>query len=232
MPGGANPLELAPGLWSWSTRHPEWHPGEFGAEVVSFAARGDEALLLIDPLLPADDPGLVLALLDAEAAEAARIAILITITYHVRSAERLWRRYGTDRPVSIHSHPAGAKRLGPEAVEAFEAMVPGERLPGEAMPHAIGRPRRYEHPLHLPAHDAIVFGDAVAGVGGELRVWATRPLDDKVLRFYRERFNPTLEPLVEIGAERMLMTHGPSVLSGGSEALRRALEAPPWYHRG
>ena len=50
------PAELAPGLWSWACRHPEWSPGEFGAEVVSFAARGtDDTLLLIDPLLPSGE---------------------------------------------------------------------------------------------------------------------------------------------------------------------------------
>ena len=31
--------KLADGLWYWTARHPEWHPGEFGAEVASFALR-------------------------------------------------------------------------------------------------------------------------------------------------------------------------------------------------
>jgi hypothetical protein len=228
---GIAPTELAEGLWSWPARHPEWHPGEFGAEVVSFAARADgETLLLIDPLLPAEDPGEVLELLDAEAERADRIAILITITYHVRSTEPLWQRYRSDREVSIHSHPAAVKRLT-DSADAFEPISPGERLPGAAMPYAIGRPRRYEFPLHLPSHDAVVFGDAVVGVDGGLRVWAQRKIDEKVVSFHRERFNPTLEPLVEIGAERMLMTHGASLLSNGSAALRAAIDAPPWYHR-
>ena len=30
-------LEIAPGLWRWTARHAEWHPGEWGAEVASFA---------------------------------------------------------------------------------------------------------------------------------------------------------------------------------------------------
>lgn len=228
---GSAPTELAEGLWSWPARHPEWHPGNFGAEVLSFAARaGGEALLLIDPLLPAEEPEQVLALLDAEAERIERIAILITITYHVRSAEPLWQRYRSGREVSIHSHPAAVKRLT-ESAGAFVPMTPGERLPGGAMPHPIGRPRRYEFPLHLPDHDALVFGDAVVGVDGGLRVWAQRKIDEKVVRFHRERFNPTLEPLVELGAGRMLMTHGASVLSDGSAALRAAIDAPPWYHR-
>lgn len=224
------PAELADGLWSWAARHPEWHPGEFGAEVVSFAARAGDTLLLIDPLLP-DEGAAVLALLDREAEAAASVAILITITYHVRSSEQLWERYAGERAVSIHGHPAASKRLD-RAAGAFEPITPGERLPGEALPFAIGRPRRYEHPLQLPSHDAVVFGDAVVGVDGGLRVWATKPVDEQVRRFYRERFNPTLEPLIETGARRMLMTHGSSLLDDGADALREAVEAPPWYHRG
>ena len=44
--------ELTEGLWRWTARHPEWHPGEFGAEVASFAAQAGDDTLLIDPLLP------------------------------------------------------------------------------------------------------------------------------------------------------------------------------------
>jgi hypothetical protein len=222
------PVELGDGLWSWSARHPQWHPGEFGAEVVSFAARAPEALLLIDPLLPGD-PSAALELLDAEVAAAGWVAILITIPYHARSAEPLWERYQADQEVSIHGHPATLKRLDASA-PAFRPIEPGRRLPGGATPYAIGRPRRYEYPLHLPGHDALVFGDAVVGVDDRLRVWSNRRIDGDVLRFYRERFNPTLEPLVAIGAERMLMTHGRSVLERGTDALRESLAAPPWYH--
>jgi len=223
------PIAIGDGLWRWSSRHPEWHPGEFGAEVVCFAARTPDALLLLDPLLP-EDPSAVLTLLDAEAAAAGSVAILITIPYHVRSAEPLWERYRADHQVSLHGHPAVLKRLSASAAD-FHPIEPGRALPGGAIPHAIGRPRRYEYPLHIPSHDALLFGDAVVGVGDRLRVWSNRRIDEDVLRFYRERFNPTLEPLVAIGAERMLMTHGSSVLERGTEALREALAAPPWYHR-
>ena len=32
---------LTDGLWRWTARHPEWHPGEFGAEVACFAAAAE-----------------------------------------------------------------------------------------------------------------------------------------------------------------------------------------------
>ncbi len=82
--------ELADGLWRWTARHPDWHPADWGSEVASFALAAGEATLLIDPLLP-DDGGAVLERLDALAPRP--VAILITIPYHTRSAEPLWRRY-------------------------------------------------------------------------------------------------------------------------------------------
>ena len=219
--------KLTDGLWRWTARHPEWHPGEFGAEVACFAAEADGTTLLIDPLLPAD-PGPVLETIDA--ARGNRLAILITIPYHVRDAEELWKRYHGDAETTIHGHRACAKRLSDRS--GFEEVEPGAPLPGGVTAYTIGKPRRYELPLHLPSHDALVFGDAVAEWKGRLRVWATDRVDAKVERFYRDRFNPTLEPLLELGAENVLVTHGEPVMGGGTEALRKALAAKPWYHHG
>lgn len=231
----AQPRELAPGLWSWACPHPEWRAGEFGAEVNSFAARSSEVLLLIDPLVPEvpDDAG-VLELIDAEARRAARVAIAITITYHVRSADLLWGRLGPEgagMEVTIHGHPAVARRLE-ASEEGFVPLEPGTPIPGGAVGHSIGKRKRYETPLELPSHEAVVFGDSVVGVEGGLRVWSAKPIDEKVLAFYRERFNPTLEPLAALEPRRVLVTHGPSVLEHGAAALREALAAAPWYHHG
>jgi hypothetical protein len=219
--------QLTDGLWRWTARHPEWHPGEFGAEVACFAALAGDTTLLIDPLLP-EDPSSVLAVIDD--AVAAQLAILITVPYHVRSSEELWKRYRTDAETTIHGHPAAAKRLQDRS--AFRAIEPGAPLPAGATAHTIGKPRRHEMPLHLPSHDALVFGDAVAESGGRLVVWASERIDAKVERFYRERFNPTLEPLLELDFDNVFVTHGQPVLGGGKRALRDALEAGPWYHRG
>ena len=218
---------LTKDLWRWTARHPEWHPGDFGAEVACFAARAGDDLLLIDPLLP-PEPEAVLERLDAAAGD--RVAILITIPYHVRSGEELWRRYRKQAETTIHGHPACAKRLRDRS--GFRALEAGRALPGGVSPQTIGKPRRYETPLHLPSHRALVFGDAVAETGGRLVVWSGDRVDAKVERFYRERFNPTLEPLLELDFERVLVTHGQPVLENGKAALRRALKAKPWCHRG
>ena len=219
--------QLTEGLWRWTARHPEWHPGEFGAEVACFAAQAGDTTLLIDPLLP-PEPERVLETIDATLTD--RLAILITIPYHVRSSEELWRRYKNHAETTIHGHRAAAKRL--KNTPAFREIEPGVPLPGGVTAHVIGKPRRHETPLHLPSHDALVFGDAVAETEGRLVVWAPDRVDAKVERFYRDKFNPTLQPLLELSFNAVLPTHGQPVLTDGRGALKKALKAKPWYHRG
>jgi hypothetical protein len=221
------PEQLAEGLWRWTARHPEWHPGEFGSEVASFAIQAGDDTILIDPLLP-PEPEAVLQLIDEQLD--GRLSMLITIPYHVRSSEEIRKHFRQHAEITIWGHPACRKRLQDQA--GFRECGPGDELPAGVSAHAIGKPRRHEAPLLIPTHQALVFGDAVAQVDGELRVWSDRRVDDGVARFYRERFNPTLEPLLELDFDSVLVTHGQPVLGGGKRALRRALDAKPWYHRG
>jgi hypothetical protein len=216
------PAEIDAGIWRWTARHPEWHPGEFGAEVGCFALDDEAGTLLVDPLLPGGAA-------DAETIDAldglvrGEVAILVSMPYHTRSAEPLADRYGA----TIHGHPAVRKRLS--GSERFRPVDPeSDGLPGGARFFPIGRPRRFEMPIWLPSHDALVFGDAVVEVAGKLRVWALRKLDDRERAFIRERFNPTLQPLVELGASRVLVTHGEPVLSDGAAELARALRREPF----
>jgi hypothetical protein len=222
----STPERLADGLWRWTARHPEWHPGDFGSEVASFAVAANGDLLLIDPLLP-PEPLAVLDLIDGLLGK--RLAILISIPYHVRSSEELWRRYRDQTDCTIWGHVACAKRLGDRA--GFREIELGVPLPTGVSAHAIGRPRRQETPLYLPSQQALAFGDAVAEVDSKLRVWSTGKVDDRRARWYRERFNPTLEPLLELEFDRVLVTHGRPVMADGRAELRAALAARPWYHR-
>jgi len=223
----AKPEKLAKGLWRWTERHPEWHPGEFGREVACFAVQAGQDTLLIDPLLPEDD-GAVLALVDDILVD--RLTVLVTVPYHVRSSEAIWRRYREQAETTIRGHAAAAKRLDDRS--GFREVDAAAELPGGVTAHPIGKPRRHETPLHLPSHGALVFGDAVAEVDGRLRVWSDRKLDDKVERFYRGRFNPTLKPLLDLDFERVLVTHGQPVMKDGRRALRSALRSKPWYRSG
>ena len=220
------PEQLADGLWRWTARHPEWHPGEFGSEVASFALSAGSDTLLIDPLLPPEPDGV----LDLIAAQLGRqLEILITIPYHVRSSEQIRDRFRADVEIAIWGHPACRKRLADPG--GFRAFDPGDPLPAGVTAHRIGKPRRFETPLHFPSHRALAFGDAVVELDGALRVWSERSVDEEVTRFYRERFNPTLEPLLELDVERVLVTHGQPVLEDGRGELESALRGAPWYHR-
>ncbi|HEV7496150.1 hypothetical protein [Baekduia sp.] len=220
-------VELAPGLWRWTTRHPDWHPADaFGTEVASFALVAGDELLLVDPLLPDGDGAEgVLTRLDTLAATAKSTHILITIGYHVRSAEPLCDRYAAH----IHGPKTVASRL--TDTKAFTIIEPGVPGPAGTIAYAIGSPRRTELPLWLPSHAAIAFGDAlVTTPEGKLRMWAQKPRDAQQIAFYRSRFSPTLDPLRDLPAERILTTHGPPILSNGAATLASALNTDPWFH--
>ena len=223
-------IEIAPGLHHWSTRHPGWHPGEFGAEVGSYAALAGADLLLVDPLLPESDPEPKLAL---EGWLKERVAILITIGYHARSAAVLHERWHRELPVTIHGPPQVLRRLAGDAAAAFRELAPDHEGPAGVRAFRIGRPVRGERPLWLPSHAALAFGDAlVATPGGELRMWTQEPVTDKSGAFYRDRFAPTLTPLLGLPVERVAVTHGEPVLEEARPALQRAIDTPPWYHHG
>jgi hypothetical protein len=216
--------EIAPGIWRWTATHPEWQPDvEWAREVASFAFAVDETLVLVDPLVPDD----VWPRLDELAAARASVAALITIPYHARSSEEVLVRYGAK--ASVWGHPAAARRMRDGS--PLRPIEPGAPLPGSAEAFAIGSPRRQEMPLWFPSHRALAFGDTVVGVDGALRVWDW--VDDSAKRkaWYRNRFIPTLEPLLALEIESVLVTHGPPVVGGGREALREALAADPWHYR-
>jgi hypothetical protein len=213
--------EIAPGIWCWQRRPRGLRPGAFGARTSYALTAGDETLL-VDPLVTGeDDPAL--GVLDGLAR--GRVRILISKPYHTRSAELLWRRYRRAR-ARIYGHPEVATRLGD--VSGFRAVT-GGGVGGVARFHPIGHPPRSEQPIEIPAHRALVFGDAVVETGGgELRVWED-PLDsERRRRWWRERYLPTLEPLASLGPEHVLVTHGQPVLGEGAAALRRALARGPW----
>jgi hypothetical protein len=213
------------GIWRWTARHPEWHPSGFGDEVACFAVKTDAELLLIDPLLPAD-PAPVHELVDAKVGEDG-IAVLITIPYHVRDAERLRRKHG--KRCTIWGHEACASRLSKRA--GFHPITPETELPAGVRAHAIGSPRRQEQPLWIPSHKALAFGDAVIETGDRLRVWEDDLDSEQRTRWYRERFIPTLKPLLDLHPERVLVTHGAPVLGDGRAKLASALSSKPWNRR-
>lgn len=227
--------QIAAEVFLWSTPHPEWRTRiEWGQQVNSYALVCFDTVVLIDPLLPPVDDrdyGPLLDELDGLAEGSRALEIMVTIPYHTRSAEALYQRYtGSEPQPRLWGHKAVAKRL--DDPTELHQYVPLEPICDEdrivAVPYPIGDPRRSETPLWIPELRSIAFGDAVVGVDGQLRVWQPGPFSPQ---WYREKFLPTLRPLLELEAERALVTHGPPVLHDAHRALQAALERPPWDHR-
>ena len=133
--------ELAPGLWRWTARHPEWTPSSEGwsPDVGCYYVEAPSAVVLIDPLVPADEETRFFTALDSDIERAHKpVHVLVTTSAHSRSADDLRSRYSTSADV-----PAG--------VEAIE--TPDERL------------------FWLPNPRALVVGDVFQTEEGPLRLW-------------------------------------------------------------
>ena len=215
--------ELSPGVYWWTTPHPEYRTS--AEEVACYALTAPEGLALVDPLLPDGPAGdALLDRLDDLAQAAPRIDLLVTIPYHTRSVESLWRRWQAMVETRIWGHPLVRKRFADPGTP-LEQIDSGTPLGPLARAFAIGKPRRSETPLYFPPRRALAFGDTVVGMpDGSLRIWVQGRVEPA---WYRERFLPTLQPLTALDVADVLVTHGPAVIGDGRRALRSALEAPP-----
>jgi hypothetical protein len=209
---------LADGLWRWTGVHPTWEPppGEGPPrEVGCVYYEADDAVVLVDPLVPPEDRGRFLDALDRDVQRVALpVAVLLTSPWHGRSAGELAERYGG----RIHVHGAdprapleGAVQFAfgdvlPGAVETFDAHFHGEAL------------------LWIPAHRTLVAGDVLAVFrDGALRIapddWL--PADER-----GGRIRHSLAFLRDLPVERLVVGHGDPVLADARAALARLLHAP------
>lgn len=218
---GSGVQEIATGIWAWEHRPHGLRAGEFGART-SYAIAVDGETLLVDPLMEDDDDAALGALDDLVRGP---VRILVTMPFHTRSAELMWRRYRGAK-ASIYGHPKVATRLGDTS--GFEAVVGGADVGGIARFHSIGSPPRSEQAIEIPAHRALAFGDAVVETGGELRLWEGRLDSQRRRRWWHARYLPTFERLAALKVEHVLVTHGRAVVGNGTVALRRALDHDPW----
>lgn len=218
---GSGIEEITDGIWCWVRRPQGLRTGEFGGRT-SYAVAVDGATLLIDPLVHGEeDPALVA--LDELARGSVRI--LVTMPYHTRSAEMLWRHYRHTDP-RIYGHAAVATRLADTS--GFVALSPGDEVDGFARFHAISIPPRSEQAIEIPSHHALVFGDTIVNIGHELRVWGASLDSEQRRRRWRERILPALTPLAALEPDHVLVTHGDPVVGDGAAALRHALEHDTW----
>jgi glyoxylase-like metal-dependent hydrolase (beta-lactamase superfamily II) len=205
--------ELAPGLWHWQARHPQWRESEpWNPNVSSYAIDDGERLLVFDPIAPPEE-------LFERAAER-DAAVVLTAPWHERDMQLLVERLG----VPVYApRPDSAQDLmdkwGVTAEQAGDGSPDLVWLRAEAADH--WRPYTADGPLPsgiegfegrepndvvlwVESHRAVVSGDTLADFGDGLEVSA-RWLREGVTRESRiER----LRPLLEKPVEHVLATHG------------------------
>jgi hypothetical protein len=200
--------DVAPGLWLWRDRHPDWSEGsDWEPEVSSFAVESRGVRVLVDPLAPPPSERDAWERIDAFAPEVA----VVLKPDHVRDIDLFVRWYGV-RPFGPYLFWRGdAPRV------ELEPVRPGDELPGGLRALYDGR-GVMETPLYLPEQRALVFADALTAPGGVLRVWTTP--------WHEERTLPALRALLELPFELVLVSHGEPVHS--REDFVAALEREPW----
>lgn len=220
----ANVEVIAAGLWRWTADHPDWRPGaqlgsssDWEQQVGSVLYQTDRACVFFDPLAPgvtrsdplvpgppdSGAPGSGLpdhgfwswadGLVDGRAAY-----VLNTLKWHRRSRELFVDRYG--------ALTSRAKRNLPAGVESFVVPDGGETM------------------YWLPGPRALISGDRILGApGGGLRLCPDSWLRYLPSKLTRAGLAQRLRPLLELPIEQVLVSHGAPVLSGGREALARAI---------
>jgi glyoxylase-like metal-dependent hydrolase (beta-lactamase superfamily II) len=205
-------VEIAPGLWRWTGFHEEWKE-----DVGSVYYEAEGAVVLVDPIVPPEDTERFWAALDRDVRRAGgRVDVLVTVFWHTRDAAAVIERYSAGVWAPSRGRAAIERRAG----AVTDVYRPGDLLPGgvEALPTA----RATEVVFWIPAHRALVPGDVLLGDGEG----GVRMCPESWLPAGRSRTElaASLAPLLELPVERVLVSHGDPVLSGGREALAAALE--------
>ena len=188
---------IAEGLWRWTAPHPDWAPGkDWPHDVGCVYYEAPEAVVLIDPLVPADEEERFWRALDGDVERLARpVAVLLSVRYHERSAETVAARYGGTvwRREPGGMLPAGVDAL---AVDAADETV-----------------------FWIAEHRALVPGDVLMDEDGLRLCPASWLPEGRTLDEVRQ----ALAPALELPVERVLVSHGQPVLADGRRALADAL---------
>jgi hypothetical protein len=192
--------KVAPGLWRWTAPHPDWTPeADWPEDVGCVYYEGADAVVLIDPLVPADEAGRFWEALDRDVERAGRsVVVLRTVHWHHRSIDDVVARYPAARAWTAESHDAL-----PAGVEAFRVERADETL------------------FWIVEHRALVSGDVLLGTeDGGIRVCPDSWLAKE---FRGPAFKTSVRFLLELPIELVLVSHGQPVIENGREALAAAL---------
>ncbi len=195
--------ELRPGLWRWTAEHPQWdHAEHWGPEVGSVYAEIDDAVVVVDPLVPDDDEDRFWSALYRDVERPGRpLYVLLTVHWHERSVAAVLERYRAVlwRPDEKIELPEGVEPVVVKGADWSEAM------------------------FFLEPHGALVVGDLLVGKDGGIELpvaWFPKGEQE----WARDELRPMLrERLRALPVELVLVSHGEPVLEGGAAALARAL---------
>ena len=228
--------KIRDGLWRWEVPHPDWkpefdRPDGWGRTVACVYAEFDEAVVLIDPLVP-DDPAdreRFWQALDRDVTRLARpVLVLVGSVDHGRSADVVAARYrAAGQPLSVVGD--AAIRAGVSC--ALHATFDEATLPAGLTAEPVPGMSPGETAFRLDPWGAVVFADAVVGAGeGKLRVappsWGVKTPSGRAL--YDRAFRPAVRSAASAHPDIVLPSHGAPVLTGGASALDEALAAPAW----
>jgi glyoxylase-like metal-dependent hydrolase (beta-lactamase superfamily II) len=190
--------EIARGLWRWTAAHPEWTPdSDWPEDVGCLYYEAADAVVLIDPLVPADEADRFWQALDRDVARAdRRVVVLRTLHWHQRSIDEILARYSGARLWTAESNDPL-----PTGIEAYQ--------------------RADDTLFWIVEHQALVAGDILLGSeNGGVRVCPDSWLPSDV---NGAEFRASLRFLLELPVEMVLVSHGQPVLENGREALAAAL---------
>jgi hypothetical protein len=191
-------VDVAPGLRRWTALHEEWRE-----EVASLAVDTDDGLVLIDPI----DPPRGVARPDH---------VLLTVFWHGRSSGEL-------TAPQVWASKRAVRRLSNRGVTVTDPIENGQ-LPGDI--RAFPTARDSELVYWLPRQKALVVGDVLLGAGAKpnatsdpLRLCPERWLGKST----HEDLRRSLQPLLDLPVQRVLVSHGEPVLRAGKRALSAVL---------
>jgi hypothetical protein len=225
---------IGDGLWRWVVPHPDWkpefdRPDGWGRMVACVYAEYDEAVVLIDPLVPnePEDAARFWRNLDDDVLRLARpMLILVGCVDHGRSADLVAGRYASmGQPVQVVGDAMIRDKVSCVLQATFDDVV----LPAGLQSEAIAGMSPGERAFVLAPWRAAVFSDAVIGTGlGRVRVappsWGVKTEEGRGL--YDREFRASIRRIATTRPEVLLPSHGNPVLVDGAAALDEALRSP------
>jgi glyoxylase-like metal-dependent hydrolase (beta-lactamase superfamily II) len=178
-------------LRRWTAWSEHWQD-----EVGCVAADSPDGLLFFDPLAPPPELG-------------TPEHTFVTVFFHARDADgRVW----APKPL--------VRRLKNRGVEVTDPFEIGDELPGGAQ--CFETAREGEVVYWLPDERALVVGDVLLGAGAKprptgepLRLCPERWLGSKT----HDDLRASLQPLLELPVEQVLVSHGAPVLEHATAVL-------------